>query len=225
MPWRLATADKPAGARACVEQLTRTSDDRLDPLSRRIKHTLLDDLQVVADGGPVSPALQLEIDKLNDCPLDESAGEGYHRETNLAHQRAPAATGQTIVQEVRFKANMARIYRVIGTFKKEGRRMIRYEWRNWKRILQLSKKRFHRSAQIKDTDAMKRVYRMDEQARDNWDLALSDRPKDKPAMAEVEEDNVDAVQREYLASLFHVHHFFLWSPLPPSPRGHPPARL
>ena len=95
IPWRFATADTPEGAAECIAQLQRTDPARLDPLSKRWKDTLLPDLQIVADGGPVSEKLLAEILKLLDCPLDESAGEGYHRETNMAHQRAPAMTTQT----------------------------------------------------------------------------------------------------------------------------------
>jgi hypothetical protein len=214
VPWRLADADTASGAKACVEQLSGVIEKRLDPLSLRVKRTLLGDLQVVADGGAVSAPLRLVIDILRDCPLDESAGEGYHRETNLAHQRAPASTAQTVVQEVRFKKNMDRIETFLDTYKHQARATVRYEWRNWKRVLQSSKKKLHRNKHMQDTAAMKRVYRMNAMARGNWDIAFR-RGEEEDALP-IEDDDVDAVQREYLAALFCVHHVFSSSRRTPS---------
>ena len=134
-------------------------------------------------------------------------GGGYHGDTNLAHQRAPASTAQTVVQEVRFKKNMDRIETFLDTYKHQARTTVRYEWRNWKRVLQSSKKKLHRNKQMQDTAAMKRVYRMDAMARDNWDIAF--RRGAKEDALPIEDDEVDAVQREYLAALFCVHHVFV----------------
>ena len=116
IPWRIADADSQDGAAACLEQLNATADDRLDPLSRRVKDTLRPDLQVVAEGGAPSEALMREITILRDTPLDEGSGEGYHRGTNLVQQRAPASTTQTIVQEVRLDMGLERIERVQKRF-------------------------------------------------------------------------------------------------------------
>ena len=37
IPWRFVTADTPEGAKACLEQLARAPDNRLEPLCKYFK--------------------------------------------------------------------------------------------------------------------------------------------------------------------------------------------
>ena len=221
IPWRFVTADTPEGAKACLEQLARTPDNRLDPLSKYFKANLVSDMENVRDGGPCSLALHIEVQTLNDCPLDESAGEGYHRETHLAHQRAPAASTITVVQEVRFNRTRDRIRGIIKDHGKSGRHMLRFEWHNWKRILQVCRKLFHRPKQLSATAAMKRIYRMDEKALDNWDLVVGTPVKHEDPV-EVPDNDADALRREYLAGALRIHSHFSVEPRAEVSRVPPP---
>jgi len=226
IPWRFAAANTQEGAKACVEQLEREHDSRLDCASRRWKATLLSHMKAVRDGGPVSPELATAVLIISDSPLDESAGEGYHREANCAHQRAPAATTVTIVQDVRFQPAIAHYRKVVAEFGKEGRNMVRFERRTWKRILQVSRRVLHRGKKMTETKAMRRVYRMDAMALDNWDIVVSGVPK--PAEAEpdleIEEDDLGAAQREYVHALLRVNNVFALEPRVRAHR-HPAADL
>ena len=199
IPWRFATAREAEGAKVCLRQLRDTPAHRLDPLSKRIADTLLDDLERVALGHPVSPALMKEIKRIWKTPLDESAGEGYHRDTNLVHSRAPAATTTTVVQEVRVEHGRNRVEQVIRDYKKPGRDMLRYEWNNWKRILQFNPQLAHRGVKLGESAAFRRIYRQSDFARESWDTLLDARHADPPLPFE---DNVDAVQREYVSKTF-----------------------
>ena len=206
IPWRFATADTKKGAAACLEQLEAVAIDRLDPLSRRIAENFRQDLEVVADGGPVSPGLQHEVNVIKCSPLDESAGEGYHRGSNMEHLRSPHASTQTVVQKVRCDVGYERLEQAIATFGKPMRNTIRYEWRNWKRILQSEKKKLHRNVNLTADAAYARIYRQDSMGRDNWDLVLNPRAPDEPSQDD--DPDVDSVQREYMKSLFQPKQYF-----------------
>ena len=180
IPWRFATATEPEGAAACLQQLLVTPEARLDPVSKKFALTLKHDLEVVAAGGPASPALLAEVKTLLDTPLDESAGEGYHRLTNLTYQRAPVSTTETIVQDVRLTSCLSRVDDVVARYGAKGRAVIRYEWRNWKRVLQSNPKRSYRNVRLSATRAFRRIYREDSRAKDNWDALLYPAKADPP---------------------------------------------
>ena len=81
-PWSFSRADTPDGAKSYLELLEATADETLPPLA--IHHrTLTMDLRIVKAGGEVSQRLQAEVDAINNIPLDEGPGEGYHRASNL----------------------------------------------------------------------------------------------------------------------------------------------
>ena len=194
IPWRFATAGTREGAEACLQQLNRTPLDRLDSFRRRIALTLKADLQKVADGGAVSDALQYEIKMVNDSPLIEDPGEGYHRGTNVEHQRARVATTESIVQSVRLDSVVTRVNDVVEKFGRAGRNVVRYEWRHWKRILQVDRRKMHRNKRMSERAAFRRIYREDSLSLDNWDHLVR-RTKETPLPFS---DDVDAVQREYV---------------------------
>jgi len=205
VPWRLATAHEVDGAKACLYQLRETNNEHLDPLSLRVKNTLLHDIEVVANGGAVSEALMHEVRALWNCPLDEGWGEGYHRGTNLAIRRAPSSTTQTVVQEVRIEEAIARIAGVQARFGKIGRNLIRFEWWKWKRVLQSDKRRLHRPMGMTAKVALRRIYRQDEMAKANWDDLISPNKVDPPLPFE---DGADEAEREYIGKVFKPNQYY-----------------
>ena len=54
------------------------------------------DVTAVGAGGPCSCRLVDEVFSINCASLDEGAGEGYHRSSNMVRQRAPNASLECI---------------------------------------------------------------------------------------------------------------------------------
>ena len=224
IPWRFAAARKPPDAAACLKMLNETPQAQLDTVSRKFV-ALMPDLQAVADGGAISAALDAEITKLCDGPLDESAGEGYHRGTNLVHSRAPVATTETVVQEVRLDSVLTRLKAMSSKYGRAGRNVIRYEWRHWKRVLQCKRTRLFRNKKLPARAAYRRIYREDALAKDNWDQVVSRRNATPPIPIE---DNIDAVQREYAIASLVPKRFYMLDrrrvAQPSSGSGQPPPQ-
>jgi len=221
IPWLFVRADNPEAVVRILDQLEGTPDDRLDPFSLRWKRTMLPALRTVRDGGPPSPELALEIKMLKNARLDEGSGEGYHRRTNMVAQRGPNTCVQTMVQEVRHQEAHERINRTIEKFKREGRNIIRHEWRNWKRILQSDPRKAHRNVRLGAQATYDRVYRMDTRALDNWDLLLNPPKRDAPD--DFDDGSADAVQQEYLRAVFQPNAYMHMEPRPAAPAAAPPA--
>ena len=62
-------------------------------------------IEQVAAGGETTAALTHEVYLINTSPLDESAGEGYHRTTNLVRLHCPGSTSAYIKQSCRLEEN------------------------------------------------------------------------------------------------------------------------
>lgn len=93
VPWCFALMDSKEGAAHCVKRVRAHDLPHHDSLTRKIWSALETDIVSVAEGGVPSAALLQERDLLVlGCSLDESAGEGYHRATNMEKQRAPGST-------------------------------------------------------------------------------------------------------------------------------------
>jgi len=212
IPWLFSKANESDGAQECLRQLEEADEERLDALSLRIKRTMLDDLRTVAAGGEVSAQLLQQVKQMKNTPVDGSPGEGYHRETNLARSRAPVSSTQTVVQAVRFGKGMDRVNEFLATRGKEGRNIVRYEWRHWKRILQVSRRKLHRGKALSEKQAYARLYRQDSMARDNWSLLVNPTRSEQP---DVPDDGADGAQREYVREVLRPNVFFSMEPNPP----------
>ena len=91
VPWVFVRADTPRGARAFIEQAESRASCDHDPLTVFLYKSHKDALHAVRDGGEVTMALAEAVSAYNDTPLDEGAGEGYHRSTHHARARAANA--------------------------------------------------------------------------------------------------------------------------------------
>ena len=89
-------------------------------------------LERLSGGDPeevCDPRLAYEVSVVNDTPLDESAGEGYHRGTHHTLIRATASKSIYIKQSTRTKPNI-RLLKSFLRMGPAGKRVIRFEWRH-----------------------------------------------------------------------------------------------
>ena len=96
IPWLFAKADEVDEASLCWAQVEERPLSDHDPVTQDIVARLGPDIQRRAAGGELSPALALEVKILNNSPLDESCGEGFHRSTTHEKVRAPSIDGGDI---------------------------------------------------------------------------------------------------------------------------------
>ena len=137
VPWAFSQACRISGARDCLTQYDARPVGEHDSLTVAIMGRLRGDIEERAAGGEISEALAEEVLMLNTAPLDESAGEGYHRGSNCTRIRCAGAKSVYIKQSMRFKQNLAQMKVLQRKYKARGRKVIRFEWKNYKRVLQV----------------------------------------------------------------------------------------
>ena len=106
VPWCFANADTVEGAAEFVRGAMARPAAEQDPLTAYLfeKHEV--ELRARAAGGECGVALAREVEEVNQTPLDESAGEGYHRSSNLTRLRCSNARTPYIAQSTRTSSNM-----------------------------------------------------------------------------------------------------------------------
>jgi len=127
VPWSLVNADSVEGAKEAVLQINERPLDEHDCVTRDFLDKVGHDLQCRAQGGEASTALLAEISELEDTMLEEGAGEGVHRGTNLEKIRAAASTSIHIKQKIRVKGVVKTVRRFLHTHGKAGREAFRFE--------------------------------------------------------------------------------------------------
>jgi len=142
------------------------------------------DIQRVADGGEASPALQRLVEEMKMIPLDESAGEGYHRETNAEKVRAPASETQHLKAKARHKQELQRIRRWTRKYGPRGKAVVRYEWRHWRRVIQSRWKRRWSNPHLSSKAVFGRIYRTDTVADQNWSSIVERQGDPRPVVTE-----------------------------------------
>ena len=170
VPWNFCNADTPAGAARFLEGATSLPFEQQDELTKYLYHTHRADLEATAAGGAVSASLQEEVLAVNETPLDESAGEGYHRSTNCTRIRARNSSSAYIKQSTRTHQNVEMMKTMVKS--RRGKMVLRYEWRAWKRVLQTRPKKQWTPLHLKNKDFLRRLYREDARAEDNWAIVL-----------------------------------------------------
>ena len=207
VPWRLATADSVEGASACCEQIDAQAFDDHDPVTQDFIVRVGDDLRIRAAGGPCSERLAREVRALANTPLDESCGEGYHRDTTHEHHRAPGSTTIHLKRHTRHKKVVKTIRGFCKTYGQAGRRVLDYEYSHWQRILQTSVKHKWRVKRMHLGTLMKRIYREDAMADQDWSSIAQKVPVNRPVEPE-EASSREQLEREYLCSVFQPLQFY-----------------
>ena len=167
VPWSFAQADSPEGAAEFIRGATSKPLGEQDELTAYLYVEYRLDLEERARGGPCSERLAEAVAEICNSPLDESAGEGYHRSTHHALTRARNAKSPHLKASTRRK-QVTKLLKFFMRFGEAGRRVIRFEWRHWKRILQSTRKLIWRPRRIKTKQFLERVYRMDAMAEVDW---------------------------------------------------------
>ena len=208
VPWCVVNADSQEGAAAFLKSVASRKLEEHDECTRSIVEVLHSDLKAVAEQGAdvISDQLKDCVSEFAESPLDESAGEGYHRSTHHVLMRASGSSDPYVKAAVRVKQN-TRILKGYLPFK-QGRRILRFEWRKWSRILQTKKRALFQSKKMRPADVLRRVYREDAKALEDWSLICDrvkalgqgDAPKLPKEVKEVRQR--EELRREYLKATF-----------------------
>ena len=143
-------------------------------------------------------ALANEVTRLGNCPLDESVGEGFHRATNRTKAVASAARTPWVLGSVRHEANLLRCINFCNTDVEFSRKVFRFEWLRFKRILRGSVQKQWRVVKLCDQDFFKQLYNIVDNVVD-WQTVVP--------LAAGKTTAVDAVvqsQYEYLRAVLQV---------------------
>ena len=144
---------------------------------------------------------------LNLASLDESAGEGYHRATNGEATRAHGCKMMHLKGTVRHKQNLAKCKRFLRSNDALGRKIFRYEWKHWKRIMQVGHRYRWRSVQKKRKLVLKRVYREDVLGDDDWSAMTSRLEPDRPVVAQ-KPTPTEALYNEWLVATLRPNSYY-----------------
>ena len=170
LPWNLCIADSQYGAGKCLEQFALRPREGHEELTVSFIDEHQADMMRLRDTGVLTDRLKEGVRILRKAPLDESAGEGYHRSTNMTKIRAPGATLGHIKAAVRNKQNLGQVKKFLGKHKQRGRAVFRYDWTNYKRLLQAHPWRRMAPVKMLTKAFYERVYRADEKALEDWSL-------------------------------------------------------
>ena len=134
-------------------------------------------LDARSEGGPVGPLLTTEIKRHENCPLDESKGEGWHRGTNLTKQRAAASRAVWVLGSARHEQSLTKCLAFCQSNPELSNPVFRYEWAKFKRILRTSGRDSWRPVKMQDKLFYERLYGMDSSCRDDWGPLVHDPTK------------------------------------------------
>ena len=169
-PWCFVKADTIEGAGAFIRSATSRPSNEQDPLTNYLLETYRAALLARADGDVCTESLSKAVSTFDEVPLDDIPGEGYHRGTHHTLLRANAASTVYVKQSTRTKANIKLIRRFLR-MGPGGKRVLRYEWRAWKRVLQVRRRALWQpKGRMSRDKVFNRVYRMDQEAEFDWNL-------------------------------------------------------
>ena len=124
-----------------MRQLRAKDLDNRDPFTREVVARIGGDIERRSRGEALSEPLKEQVAVIKHIPLTEDLGEGYHRDTNVEKRRAVAATERHLKQQTRFKMSISRMQAFIRQYGHRGEAIFRYEWRCYKRLLQVRRHR------------------------------------------------------------------------------------
>ena len=197
LPWILVNADTIVGAQEVMRQIRAVAWDHHDPFTRRWMTQFGGYVDQRAQGNDCAPELADAVKILQNANLEEGRGEGYNRGTSLEKKRAASSTSRHLKQSVRNKQCIARTRQFMARYGDRGARVLNFEIKNWKRILQVKKKNLWRKVLMPKKAAFARIYREDEKAREDFTLIAH---REEPAISVLpdEIDGKEALRNEYL---------------------------
>ena len=153
MPWLLARARDPSVAARCIalyqEEEKWWADGGASKPPHRVTRKFCDqslgDLPAMmashAAGNGLPEALSVALSAYEQVLMDESAGEGYHRNVSMQAKRAPSAKMCYHAGTKRLEQNLALYKRYVAA---KGNRCFEKLWRGWKSVLQTNTSRSQR---------------------------------------------------------------------------------
>ena len=123
-----------------------------------------------AAGGDLADEHREYVRRLCLSPLDESAGEGYHRSTTVEKRRATGASPGHLKRSCRAKTTFENIKQFRRQYGRRADAVLHYDWNHWKRALQPDPKKRWSPLRIRAKAFFKRAYREDAQATEDWNL-------------------------------------------------------
>ena len=199
VPWRFVEATSPDECKECLDQIDSKPLESHEPLTQWIAATFRGAFERIIDGHAVPQDWEEERAALENSPLDESLGEGYHRSTHHILAQATATSTAGVKAELRFGQNIDRIKRFQKNYGKRGRFVVQAEWRNYKRVLQIkTNRRQGLGVRMRPKTFFKRLYRMDARACEDWSGVIGGAPKKKAA---VPLQITDKLKNEYVGAV------------------------
>ena len=108
-PWTAVKCRTPEGAREFSAQVRAAEWSTHDPYSRWFMDTLGIHVAARANEEDLHPDLEEELERLETTPLDEAAGEGYHRDVTCELHRASASSQAHLKRTTRKKGVFRRL--------------------------------------------------------------------------------------------------------------------
>jgi len=163
LPYMFVHAATQAGAADCLVLLDRYPMLEQTATAQWWNRNLRGDLEAVRDGAAPSARLALEVKRLENSPLVEDPGEGYHRGTTHEHVRAPSGSREHLIAVQRRAQNLARIKRILKDKLGKNKAVLNFEWRNFKRVLNkpIDRKHMFRRVLMRDRPFWRKFYRLD----------------------------------------------------------------
>ena len=167
-PWTAIKCRTVAGATAFLEQVRAVEMEKHDPYTRWFMWRLGAHVVTRSGGGDLHVDLENEIDRMETSPLNEGAGEGVHRDVTYELKRASGSSQDHLKRMVRRKGVFRRLKCWRRTHGQRGLQVLRYEWKNWKRVVQTNVKRKWLPSKLTRAGVFARVYREDAKSEVNW---------------------------------------------------------
>ena len=206
IPWAFAQAWSEEGAQKCWDQVKSRPIEDHDVLVQDFMQRWGGDLDKRRQGEDLSEAFREEIALWDLLPICEDPGEGYHSLTSRELTRASGSSVEHLKQDVRRDQELDRLSKW-ASFGDEGKRVIRFEWRSWKRILQTGWSQRHVPKNLSAQAAFRRIYHDDELSAQDWTAILKLEQPNRPVVAE-DTDNAQQLQTEYLAATLVKGNFY-----------------
>jgi len=194
-PWTAVHCRSIEGSKRFLEQVARYPLEQHDAYTQYLLRTIGGFIHARAQGEDAHPQLLEAVDRLDTVNLHEGCGEGWHRGSQHEKVRAYASTSQHLKRVNRRPGVFKRIRQFRLKYGARGCAVLRYEWRNWKRIV-------HRTGRWAPRNITKKrvrhiVYREGETSRINWSRIVSREPNLLAPHTE-QAEHLEQVQNEYL---------------------------
>jgi len=168
-----------------------------DPVTRWVVQELGEPIKARAAGGDLHPKLEEFLEMMETTSLDESCGEGWHRGSQYEKKRAYSSVTASLKRSVRRKGVFLRLKKFKRMYGKRAEPVLRFEYKNWKRILAKPSRRWH-AKRMPDNEAFGRIYREGASSEVNWSNIVS--RMQVHAVATEDVGTLEASQNEYLRS-------------------------